>query len=562
MRRAALVVTMAALAAPGCALFSAIDDPLYPPDDAATGADSFASDAESDAPAQEVVADGDTGVVDTGSDAASSDGDADAGAETDAVDALGDAAPADGDAATDWGTDASADAVDGAVADSAGDVAPDVADTMTCTPGAATCAGTTLKRCSDAGVVESVGTCATPELCDASGTGTCKTPACAVGEKRCVGKSVEVCNAGRTGFVAESTCAVGCAAGACLTITEVSAGGWHSCALISNGTVRCWGKNGQGQLGHGSTANSGAPTEVPGLSGVVQVAAGGDHTCARLADATAKCWGSNQWYQIGDGAPSVTRVYPSSVFLLANIAELSIGYSLSCARLADGTAKCWGQEWKPGTEYPLATAHGTPVAIAVSSLKRVAVGSYHACGLKTDGTVWCWWGGSWGEHGDGRKAFADGPVKALVSGVKDIVAGDRYTCALLDDGTVNCWGRLFPAPDEYGSTPVAIAGLTGVTSLVGSAFSICATSTAGGTRCWGFNEYGSLGDGTTATRVNPVAPTALASALAGRKLSLGYEHTQVFDATSVFGVGNNDSGQLGTGVIGGSYASPPVKVVW
>jgi alpha-tubulin suppressor-like RCC1 family protein len=449
----------------------------------------------------------------------------------------------------------------GSIEDSA---TPDTAsDTAACSEGAVTCAGASLQKCVG-GKLTLVEECATAELCAASGMGPCKAPVCAVGEKRCAGKVVEKCNAGRTGFASDATCDLGCESGACLTLLGVSAGGAHTCAALSNGTVRCWGKNSDGQLGDGTKDPKASPTEVPGLKNVVQVAAGYEHTCARLADGTLRCWGSNFYDQIGDGGMSTAaRPTPVAVYGLGGATDVALGTSMSCALMTDATVRCWGQYVISTTPSVLQGVRRTPHTLALTDVTQISVGSYHACALKKDGSVWCWWGNNQsGEHADGSANPSESPVKSLFAGVKQVAAGNRFTCALLTDGTVKCAGNVFDdATKAYGSTPVAIVGITGGASIVAREQGVCVQLTAGGMRCWGYNEFGQLADGTKIDRAAPVDASAISAILAGRRPAMGWYHTMLFDTTSAFGIGLNDIGQIGDGKAAGEYTAP-VRVIW
>ena len=122
---------------------------------------------------------------------------------------------------------------------------------------------------------------------------------------------------------------------------QVSAGGSHSCAVLSDGTVKCWGSNSSGQLGDGSTANSTAGVAVQNVSGAVQVSAGGSHSCAILSDGSVKCWGSNSSGQLGDDAlanQSVAVIVPN----VSGANSLSTNSESSCITLVNGNVKCWG----------------------------------------------------------------------------------------------------------------------------------------------------------------------------------------------------------------------------
>ena len=117
----------------------------------------------------------------------------------------------------------------------------------------------------------------------------------------------------------------------------------HACALRSDGKVRCWGSNSNGELGNGTTTNSSTAVGVTGITTATQIAVGGAHTCALLSGGTIKCWGANNLYQTGDGVNTTTiRTTPVSVSGISNAVQISAGNQHTCAVLSDGTTKCWG----------------------------------------------------------------------------------------------------------------------------------------------------------------------------------------------------------------------------
>src|SRR5439155_543720 len=135
----------------------------------------------------------------------------------------------------------------------------------------------------------------------------------------------------------------------------------HTCALLADGTSRCWGRNDYGQLGNptnaGTTNANAAPLPVQALIGPhggAALAAGYSHTCARLADGTARCWGDNHDGQLGNPTNSGTLIpnpAPLAVIItntvpLSNAVALAAGSDHTCALLADGTARCWGYNFK------------------------------------------------------------------------------------------------------------------------------------------------------------------------------------------------------------------------
>lgn len=140
-----------------------------------------------------------------------------------------------------------------------------------------------------------------------------------------------------------NVCAISCAATECINAPQIqiTAGKYHTCALLEDETVRCWGYNAYGQLGDGSTTDSTTPVPVSGLSGAAQIAAGTNHTCALLEDGTARCWGQNNNGQLGDGS-TVHRTTPVAVIGLSGATQVAAGINHTCAVLEDGTVLCWG----------------------------------------------------------------------------------------------------------------------------------------------------------------------------------------------------------------------------
>ena len=126
------------------------------------------------------------------------------------------------------------------------------------------------------------------------------------------------------------------------TAVEVAAGSAHSCALLDDGSVACWGDGSSGQLGAaGLVANSAVPLPVVGLTTAVEVAAGGSDSCALRLDGTTVCWGANGWGQLGNGS-TVNSQVPVGVTGISNAVQVATGYGFSCALLDTPSVTCWG----------------------------------------------------------------------------------------------------------------------------------------------------------------------------------------------------------------------------
>ncbi|MBL8777222.1 MAG: hypothetical protein JNK12_14865 [Acidimicrobiales bacterium] len=260
--------------------------------------------------------------------------------------------------------------------------------------------------------------------------------------------------------------------GATLTgITQLALGDFHACARLSSGEARCWGQN-QGTIGDGTRTNrkravvvqNGAGTGP--LTNVTQLAAGSNHTCALLGDGTVRCFGENGQGQIGDGT-TTARLLPklvkatSGTGSLTGVTQISSRLQTTCARLGGtGQLRCWGPNTNgqrgngtvtlPGQAGPLRpTAVKAPSGTAAfTGAQSVGVGAFHACARVTTAQLRCWGLNRDGQAGDGtrtsprklpvvvRNQFDTQPL----SNAQTVVGADQHTCALLTDSTVQCWG--------------------------------------------------------------------------------------------------------------------------
>ena len=300
-----------------------------------------------------------------------------------------------------------------------------------------------------------------------------------------------------------------------INATAVSGGDQFSCALLTDTTIKCWGYNGNGQLGNGGspTFYSRTPVTVIGISGAIAISAGAYHSCALLVDSTVKCWGDNSFGQLGNGTHSNSNT-PVAVVGISDATAISVGLFYSCALLADTTIRCWGSDAN-GTLGDGFGAFGesfsnVPVrVVGVIGATQVATGDSHACALLADKTIACWGRNNEGQLGNGRIGggsiflnYEAAPVAVLaVVGGTAVSAGGNNTCALTADSTMKCWGANLDGQVGNGTntlaeaSPLAVAGITGATKMdTGSAHS-CVVLAGNSVDCWGTNLYGQLGNG-------------------------------------------------------------------
>ena len=354
-------------------------------------------------------------------------------------------------------------------------------------------------------------------------------------------------------------------------VTSISCRGRFTCVLTTTGGVKCWGWNDYGQLGDGTTITSYYPVDVAGLLSGVKVmsigGAGGRHNCALLDTGGVKCWGSNEYGQLGDATTSdrTTPVYVSG--LLSGVSSIHVGSRHTCAIMNTGAVKCWG--WNEYGQLGNISTMNSSVPVDVDGLSSgvisLTAGGFHTCVIMNTGASKCWGDNYYGQLGNGETesiSLVPIDVVGLSSGVTAISAGGHHTCSL-SSGGVKCWGR-----NEHGqigdgtlnlqTTPVDVYGLSmGVHAISVSALHTCVLMMAGSVKCWGNNESGQLGDGTTANELTPTDVVGLSTGVTS--LSTGYSHNcAILASGKIMCWGENLDGELGDGT--NINRSTPVEV--
>jgi alpha-tubulin suppressor-like RCC1 family protein len=350
--------------------------------------------------------------------------------------------------------------------------------------------------------------------------------------------------------------------------TAVSASLDHTCAVTAAGGAKCWGSNNFGQLGDGSTMPRTAPVDVSSLtSGVVAISAGEYHTCALLTSGGVKCWGGNYKGQLGDGSMLDSHTPVDVMTLSSGVTAIAAGGNHTCARTSTGGAKCWGDnadgqlggpasdDCDPGPLVDPCSKTPQNVSGLTSGVAGIAAGRYHTCALTSGGGVKCWGHNFLGQVGNGSSpGYVTLPanVSGLSSGVASIDLGAFHTCAVTTGGAAKCWGtnvdgQLGDGTTTMRNTPVAVSGLdSGVTGISGGRYHSCASMAAGGVKCWGANGSGQLGDGTMDAHLTPTDVQGLSGVKAS--LATGWRHSCALPYSGALQCwGANGTGQVGSG---------------
>ncbi len=356
---------------------------------------------------------------------------------------------------------------------------------------------------------------------------------------------------------------------------DLAVGRLHACALVEDGSVRCWGYSDRGQLGNGAPLDDVAfriPVAVTGLDApIVAIDGYFDHTCALTDAGAALCWGANESGQLGDGGTGDSAV-PVAVTGGASFTAISAGVAHTCAITQSGGVQCWGHNDYGQLGDDSIEDRSAPVDVVglPGSVVAISAGRDHTCAVTGAGELLCWGGDTYGELGNGDPLSASHtPVTVeLGTDAVDVAAGDNDTCAITSGGAAWCWGKNGDGQLGNGESgtlveshaPTAVVGLdAGVTGIEPGHGYTCAVA-EGAMLCWGDNFDGTLGNGEDAGFESPVPVGVTGQASGAAQIGTCSTHAcGRTDDGAVWCWGGNDGGELGDGTDASSTV--PVAVV-
>ena len=373
------------------------------------------------------------------------------------------------------------------------------------------------------------------------------------------------------GMTSDSACEWAEAGHSVPVLTQVTSGASHSCAILDDRSVSCWGLNDNGQLGDESRISSLGPQKasMPLGRDAVEISSGSYHTCALLDDGSIRCWGSNSFGQLGDGT-TIERTSPVPVDLGAGVSAIGVssGESHTCAVLTDNRVKCWGLNANGQLGDGTTIDRHTPVYSSMGGIGAlmVSAGSYHTCAITIERNVMCW-GENWnGQLGDSSNTDRKRPVEVTIpsnSSAVSIDSGAFHSCLGMNDGSMFCWG--YNAHGQLGNgenldsnrpIPSALSSDLLLMEIEVGLFHSCGLFDSGEVACWGDNSHGQLGDG---TEVAHSTPEVIILSTNATSISVGHRHTCViFEDASLKCWGANEFGQIGDG--GTTDSSTPQDV--
>ncbi len=338
--------------------------------------------------------------------------------------------------------------------------------------------------------------------------------------------------------------------------SKLTAGTTHTCAINPSSKLKCWGRNQFGQLGDGTTVDQSTSEFIDSANSYADVSAGDMHTCAITTLGVLKCWGRNNSSQLGDGT-TVDQLTPMTVDAGTLYSQISVSGSLSCGITTAGVLKCWGQNSKGGLGDGSVINKSTPTIInAGTTYLKIATGALHTCGITTANVLKCWGLNDSGQLGDGTTADKTLPLVIDSGTTYSKIAVSSFvlyhTCGITTSNVLKCWGN-----NNYGqigdgtsgvarAVPVIIsAGVSFSDISVGYVHTCAVASATNNLYCWGYNHFSQLGDYTSTNRSSPTqADTGFlySKVIASNNYTCG-----LTTGTNLRCWGRNDFGQLGDG---------------
>lgn len=390
--------------------------------------------------------------------------------------------------------------------------------------------------------------------------------ACKEADRRCGDSKAQRCEQGR--WVDADDCGargLACGSGACRQVEQVSAGKAHSCAVLSDETVRCWGANDRGQLGADVGERSPRPAQVEGLAGVADVVTGDAHSCALTHGGAIFCWGDNAHGQLGRagaGGHEPVRVLEGE----ASVA-ITAGARHTCALRQDGVVRCWGDN-AFGQLGDKTFSPGLSTTVGIEGILSIAAGEAHTCAINNQGKAFCWGNGLSGQLGLGELGLKlpYPTTVAQMKGAKALAAGASHTCAFINAEQPVCWGdgssmQLGQGEAKSAKAPVEASDLPsdGVVLSAGEGFT-CMLTMGKQVVCHGRNDRGQLGRGHAGAPEAGAWPVPLVGGKISN-LDVGKAHACVaLDDGGAACWGAGTDGQIGDGDTSDRLA--PARVRW
>ena len=340
------------------------------------------------------------------------------------------------------------------------------------------------------------------------------------------------------------------------TFREISTGSYHACGLTTTGSVYCWGMNSQGQLGNTDKTDHTQPTLVAGSLVFFQISAGFNHTCGRTTSGVAYCWGDNTSGALGEGTLT-ERDVPTAVLGGLTFDQVMTGETHTCALTDAGAAYCWGANAYGELGDSTTISRRTPrLVLGGWNFTRITVGNRHTCALDSNSSAYCWGDNANGQLGNGQAANRNTP--SPVNGgahYRRISSGWGHTCAVeLITQVASCWGsndygQLGDGTTQWRRNPAPISGTRVFAQISAGRYHSCAVTTSGVAYCWGNNLRGEVGDGSNSAHYIPAqVSSVLGDGQTLTKISAGNSHTCGLTAAGdAYCWGENAFGALGDG---------------